>query len=86
MKKPKKVELLWEDVNTNVGEAWHTAEDFPMPVRFNTIGYLVKEEVDYVVLSDTVPMSEDEGDWHGDQYGGLTAYPRSVIIDLKELS
>jgi hypothetical protein len=79
----KRVLVEWIDANGET-ETWTAEKDFPKPVLFTSVGWLVKQEVDYIVLAGTIQVSElDAGE--APTYGDVSAYPMEMVRDIREV-
>ena len=64
--------IKWVDITTEL--IWNDSTPKVKPMEFTSIGFLVEERDEYVVVSDT------DGEW-----GQHTAYPRGCIIEMRQL-
>jgi len=71
--------VRWVDI-VAVEEPWQTAEEIEAlrPAEMLTVGLVVKEATDYIVLVSTVETA-------GGTYGNANVIPRGCIKELKEL-
>jgi len=67
----KPVIVKWVDITSEL--IWND-EGKVKPLKFTSIGFLVEENDDYIVLNDT------DGEW-----GQHTAYPRGCITEIIKL-
>ena len=68
----KPVLIKWVDITSEL--VWNDDSCKIKPMEFTSIGFLVEQNKEYVVLSDT------EGDW-----GQFTAYPKGCIKEIVKL-
>lgn len=68
----KPVIIKWVDITTEL--VWNDEVPKVKPLEFTSIGFLIHECDQYVVVSDT------DGEW-----GQHTAYPRGCIIEMRGL-
>jgi len=64
--------IKWVDITTEL--VWNDDKPKIKPLEFTSIGFLVEDRDEYVVVSDT------DGEW-----GQHTAYPRGCILQMREL-
>lgn len=72
------VEIEWKDAVSF--DAWHTKEHFPTPATVFTVGYLVKDDPDYVVLSMSFGCSGKD-----EEFGPTFTIPRGMIQHVRRL-
>lgn len=68
----KPVIIKWVDITTEL--IWNDDTPKVKPMEFTSIGFLIEDCAEYVVVSDT------QGQW-----GQHTAYPRGCILEMREL-
>ena len=68
----KPVIIKWVDITTEL--IWNDEAPKVKPLEFTSIGFLVEDRDEYVVVSDT------DGEW-----GQHTAYPKGCILQMREL-
>ena len=75
--KQRPVEIHWCDIHATDG-GWHDRKlaDERKPAECLTVGYIVRESDDYIVLTDSLMQ---------DGYGCLVAIPRGCIVKPKRL-
>jgi hypothetical protein len=56
----KKVLVYWTDSNSFFG--WHCEDDYPEPAPVESIGFLVKDNEDYIVLGQSVGPGQRQND------------------------
>lgn len=68
--------MSWRDAKSD--GSWFSEDEMNEfdVAQCETVGWLVRDDVDVVVLADSR---------EGDNFGGLTAIPRSWIVKLDEL-
>lgn len=64
--------IKWVDITTEL--IWNDNTPKVKPLEFTSIGFLVEDRDEYVVVSDT------DGEW-----GQHTAYPRGCILEMRKL-
>ena len=76
--KYKVVVLEWEDITGNT-EPWYTIEDALElePAHMTTIGWLIADNSDYVIVSSTLGTKKEASD--------INCIPRSAIKSIEEI-
>jgi hypothetical protein len=64
--------IKWVDITTEL--IWNDSTPKVKPMEFTSIGFLIEDRDEYVVVSDT------DGEW-----GQHTAYPRGCILEMRKL-
>jgi len=64
--------IKWIDITTEL--IWNDEAPKVKPMEFTSIGFLIEDRDEYVVVSDT------DGEW-----GQHTAYPRGCILEMRKL-
>ena len=77
----KFLEVEWMDIV--VGSEWDKRNELPKPHKCTSRGWLVLEEVDFIVLSATLGKHQDPKE--EDEYNQTVAIPRGCIIITKEI-
>ena len=72
------VVIEWEDITGN-SEPWFTVQDALdlEPARMTTVGWLISDQADFIIISSTLGDKEEAGD--------INCIPKSVIKIKKEL-
>lgn len=76
------VQILWTDAVTSAEAGWTTREEGDSIARekipiMSTVGYLIYEGLEWYSLTDSIGDNE---------YGQITKIPKSMVIDIKELT
>lgn len=64
--------IKWVDITTEL--VWNDDKPKIKPLEFTSIGFLIEDCDQYVVVSDT------DGEW-----GQHTAYPKGCVLEITEL-
>ena len=82
MPSPRLVKVTWIDI-VRSGDAWSTHEDLKeiKPAECRSVGWLVKEEDDFIVLATHIGT-----DWKDEDMGILTAIPMCVISCVQDVA
>ncbi len=81
MEKPDIVEVVWMDSSSTHG--WHKKQDLAELCECVSVGFLLKEGGEYVLLAETLALDGDDG---RHEYGCSSAIPRSTIRKITKLS
>lgn len=71
----KKVEISWLDSKNYAG--WHTKDTLVKPSLIQTLGFLVSEDEDAVVVCSCYSL---------DHYANIIVIPRCSILDYKDIN
>lgn len=74
-RKPSHVRLVWKDIAAHDGTWVERKRVKPEPAIMESIGWLVYDREDYVILAQDYHASND-------MVAGLSTYPRGCIISL----
>ena len=77
------VKVVWLDTNEVSDGTWQSKEDLlqSKPCSIDSIGYLIKENENYVIISADKDTHDKD-----DLFGRSQVIPRGVIKDIKYLS
>lgn len=73
------VMVKWNDAQSATG--WATLEHAPRAVPVRTVGWLVKDTANEVVVAGSVVQYGDEPD----EYGELIAIPRGMVEEIQDM-
>lgn len=81
MKSPRRVKVEWIDIVRSTS-AWSTHQELDeiKPSLCKSVGWLVKENDDFIVLATNIG-----DDWEDEDVGILVAIPRCVISSVNDL-
>ena len=85
MKEPTRiVKVTWIDSSSPLDRAWIPAEEAAKPGKVHcvSLGWLLNETEDFVVLVSSIAPTNDEGDF---DVGGTITIPRVAVTNVEEL-
>lgn len=79
-RKQKVVKIKWRD--PEIVGSWHTQEEIDAPMEpIYSIGYLIKETKDTLIMAGTVAPN-----WDGEtKYGDVMKFPLGCILEIIEI-
>lgn len=79
------VEIRWQDTATAHG--WHSGTDPINPSMCRTVGYLIKEDDEAIVVVESMVEAEPDDELQTlKRFGCSTSIPRSAIRKVTELT
>ncbi len=75
------VAVKWHDANTQAG--WSSEADLPKPSPVVSVGWLVVDATDYIVICGTFDRQHKPGT--GEAWNSSLAIPRGMIKEIQEV-
>jgi hypothetical protein len=77
-KRPKLVQIVWEDIAPHEGSWLPRATIKPQPAVMESVGWLLRNDPDYVILAQ-------DYDHKDNMVAGVTTYPQGCVRTVTEI-